>query len=156
MDLNTHVLIELSHIQLELTYRRKQHMRHFIDQYYCYQNGFVNRNNNADWNQIFWNGYASEGALALNHRNNSEVIKEHIIPMKVIVDELYTAIPSDKIEISEIKKILDSLLVYATITKEEDTILSKAGFKSKLPSNTNPYKNPFARYEEVGIKLIKV
>lgn len=156
MELSKHIEIELRHIQLELSCRRKQHMRHFIDQYYCYQNGFVNKNNYADWNQIFWTGYVSEGALALNSRNRSEVIKEHVIPMKVIVNELLNHAKADKIELAEIKAVLDALLVYATITKEEDALLNKSGFKSKLPPNTNPYENPLARYHSAGIKLIHV
>ena len=41
--------IELQHIQLELHNNRSQHLRHFIDQYYCYKNGYVSKNGKAKW-----------------------------------------------------------------------------------------------------------
>jgi len=40
--------VELKHIQIELENDRTQHMRHFVDQYYCYKNNFVNSNGKAN------------------------------------------------------------------------------------------------------------
>jgi hypothetical protein len=154
-ELNVH--IELHHILLELMHGRKQHMRHFIDQYYCYEHQLVNKNGKAKWDLIFWRGYVSEEANRLESRNKDFVVKEHVVPMKVIVDEL-ARIPVSDLSVQRIKHVLDSLIVFATITKEEDARLSANGLKSAMPSLHQNFeelcKMRFERYEKVGIKLI--
>ena len=55
--------IELKHIELELKNNRDQHLRHFMDQYYCYRHGYVRgKNNRADWEAIVWNDKVSLAA----------------------------------------------------------------------------------------------
>jgi hypothetical protein len=151
------VSIELHHILLELKHGRKQHMRHFIDQYYCYEHQLVNKNGKAKWDLIFWRGYVSEEAHRVESRNKDLVVKEHVVPMKVIVDEL-AKIPIQELSIHRIKHVLDRLIVFATITKEEDTRLSANGLKSAMPRLHKDFeelcKMKFDRYEKVGIKLI--
>lgn len=50
-----HAEVELRHIKLELTSGRQQHMRHFIDQYYCYRLGgdYVRSSGTAHWERIW-------------------------------------------------------------------------------------------------------
>ena len=40
--------IELKHVLLELISNRGQHLRHFVDQYFCYKHGYVKRTGTAD------------------------------------------------------------------------------------------------------------
>lgn len=67
MELSTKIepnaLIELKHIQLELSHSRTQHIRHFIDQYFCYSKGYISRNGRANWGAIFFKEYVSLNAL---------------------------------------------------------------------------------------------
>jgi hypothetical protein len=54
--------IELAHIKLELENGRTQHFRSFVDQYYCYEHGYVNRNGKAKWDDIFLKEIVSDEA----------------------------------------------------------------------------------------------
>ncbi len=148
--------IEIQHILIELKNSRTQHMRHFIDQYYCYQNGYIT-NNKADWKKIFWSKYVSEGAQQLQTRDSSSVIKEHVVPLKIIV-KILDRLPKDNLDPTQIKTILNRLVVFATITKQEDALLSKSGLKSKMPFKDESFESVssdlFARYNHVGIKII--
>ncbi|MFM2249651.1 MAG: hypothetical protein RLZZ358_578 [Bacteroidota bacterium] len=153
------VNIELHHILLELKHGRKQHMRHFIDQYYCYEHQLVNKNGKAKWDLIFWRGLVSKEALKIETKNKDLVVKEHVVPMKVIVNEL-ARIPIQELSVQRIKYVLDSLIVFATITKQEDARLSANGLKSAMPKVHHNFEQlcemRFGRYEHVGIQLINL
>lgn len=155
-DINSN--IELQHILIELTNNRLQHMRHFIDQYYCYTNGYVT-NGKADWKKIYWSKFVSEKALLLNEKNNSKVVKEHVVPLKTIINIL-DGLPKESISSHDIKMVLDSLVIFATITKEEDQLLNSCGLKSRMPMGIIDFNqilnDKFARYNHVGIKIIEL
>lgn len=150
--------IELAHIQLELDRRgnRPRHLRHFIDQYFCYTNGYVNRNGGADWNRIFWSEWVS--ASALQNKGNVNVVKEHVVPLRVI-EEMLRELPRDqdgKVAIADIKCILDNYVIFATITQEEDDWLREAGLSQSMPIGVawpqeNTFEWKFSRYQELGI-----
>lgn len=151
--------IELEHILLELKNRKPpQHMRHFIDQYYCYEHNLITKGGKANWGKIFWRGYTSVKANALDKKNKSLVVKEHVIPLNIIVSFL-SKIPIKKLSIEKIKEILDSLLIYATITKEEDAIINKLGYRNKMPHVYETIEelkaNAFDRYKQAKIVLVR-
>lgn len=52
--------VELKHIQLELENNRTNHFRSFIDQYFCFKNGYVRKSGTADWEGIVWNEAVSK------------------------------------------------------------------------------------------------
>lgn len=153
--LNNNCNIEIEHIRLEIKHQRGQHLRHFIDQYFCYKNGYVTKNHKPAWKKIFWNEYVSIEA----ENNGGKVVKEHIIPIDVIKKMLMNLGP--KATIKQIEKILYDFVLFATITKDEDKKLNNAGLKSKMPSDC--YENgklkkdfnKFSRYEKVGINCRK-
>jgi len=67
---------ELHFIQLGLMQKHTRHFRHFIDQWFCFKNNYVNRNGNADWHKIAFNELVSEAAIGLSLK---EVVhKEHL------------------------------------------------------------------------------
>lgn len=145
--------LELKHIQLELSYGRSQHLRHFIDQYYCYENGYLNKNGNPNWNLIFWSNCVSKKAEEVTEKKL--IVKEHVIPLKVITDLLKQL--SEDCTTKEIKKIIDTNLHFATITKEEDAILRKVGLNQKMPAEyydpkSKLYNDIFARYKKTNIE----
>lgn len=152
-------LIELEHILLELKNRKPpQHMRHFIDQYYCYEHNLITKGGKANWGKIFWRGYTSINANLLNRKNKSLVVKEHVIPLNIIVSFL-SKIPIKELSIEKVKEILDNLLIYATITKEEDKLICKLGLASKMTieyENIEELKaNSFDRYKYANIVLVR-
>lgn len=154
MDYKT---IELEHILLELKNKRAQHMRHFIDQYYCYEQNLTTKGGKAKWSKLFWVGYTSVKANALDKKNKSLVVKEHVIPLNIIVSFL-SNIPLEELSLKKIKEVLDSLLIYATITKEEDAVLTKLGYRNKMPRTYETIEeikaNAFERYKASKIELV--
>ena len=147
---------ELKHIQLELKNNRTQHLRHFVDQYYCYKNGFVNSNGRAHWEAIVWNDRVSVAARKLTDRK--AVVKEHIVPLKVITNYLEELALSGIPTLDRIKKVLHTYTIFGTITKEEDARLNKAGLRFKMPDsfydkNHEWHGDVLARYRTVGIVM---
>ncbi|EGR3203618.1 hypothetical protein QPI28_004611 [Vibrio parahaemolyticus] len=155
---NKNARLELLHIQLELNNQRTQHMRHFIDQYYCYKNNYVTSTGKASWEKILWNGYVSKAAMMEKDRN--KVTKEHIIPLKVIVQELKQLAIDAEVSLDTIRKCIDDNLFFATITKEEDARLRALKVNSSMPKGyylpgDAMYKDKFCRYKLAKIELLE-
>jgi transcriptional regulator CtsR len=97
-------------------------------------------------------------ANLLNRKNKSLVVKEHVIPLNIIVSFL-SKIPTKELSIEKVKEILDSLLIYATITKEEDKLISKIGLGRKMTIEYETIEelkaNAFDRYKHVNIVLVR-
>jgi hypothetical protein len=163
--------IELEHIRLELLHRRKEnvkvinHLRHFVDQWFCYKKGYITTGNKAAWGKIIFKEYISEGVLKLLEKYNEDdllrmkgknrliVDKEHIVPLNRIAKKLLE-LPTNP-SIAEIETILRENVKYATITKDEDKLLSKQDMPIEyFDSNHELFDDCFARYKKVGIKLI--
>lgn len=156
MTINKFAEIELKHIQIELENKRYQHMRHFIDQYFCYKHGYVKKTGRANWEGMVWNETVSLKAK-LEKYDRKKVVKEHVIPLKRIIQELTILAESKVASLNNIAKCLDKLIVFATITKEEDKLLRDNKLNSKMPEGYDLkgdplYKNPYARYIHVGIE----
>jgi len=152
-----YALIELKHIQLELMNDRYQHLRHFVDQYYCYSNCIVKRTGRADWEAVVWKGFVSVAARQLQPDRKS-VVKEHLVPLKVIENRLRLLVEEKKVTLKNIASVLQELTHFATITKSEDALLRKAGLGRKMPDGFfekgHPdYNDILARYKAVGIIL---
>ena len=148
--------IELKHIRLELRNNRTQHFRHFIDQYFCYKNEYVNKAGNANWNDILWNENVS--ILARKETDNKKITKDHVIPLKCITRGLVALTKKGKINLKDISNYLDKNVLFATITKEENKRLNDAKLKEEMPSSYYEkghllFQHPFARYKSVGIEL---
>lgn len=142
--------LELQHILLELKNGRAQHMRHFIDQYFCYKKGYVNKRGNADWGQIAKYEYISEDARrALAANKDEKVRRDHVVPLKVIITELKKLKPITK---EAIAAVLDRLVISAIITKAEDARLRGLKLNDKMPEG---WKNPFDRYKAAQITYHK-
>jgi hypothetical protein len=164
--------IELEHIRLELLHRRKEnvkvinHLRHFVDQWFCFKNGYITKGNKAAWGKIIFKEYVSEGVLKLlekyteddllrmKGKNRLIVDKEHIIPLNLVAKKLLE-LPTNP-SIAEIETILKENVKYATITKDEDKLLSKQDMPTEYFDSVHKlYNDCFARYKKIGVKLIK-
>ncbi len=154
---NKNAIIELQHIELELKNNRTQHLRHFVDQYYCYKNNHVNKNGRAKWEGIVWKDLVSEEASKISDRKN--VVKEHIVPLKVITEILVNHSKEKAFNIQTISELLDRYVRFATITKCEDKLLRNAKLISTMPkefwvAGHSLHNDLLARYKNVGITLV--
>ena len=148
--------IEIEHIKLELINNRSEHLRHFVDQYYCYKNNYVNSKGRPAWNKIYWSGIVSVQASQV--KDKKEVVKEHVVPLKVITDLLIRHSKKNEINSKEIESILNKYLIFATITKKEDANLRKEKLTSKMPDGFYEKGSPLygdllARYKVAKIEL---
>lgn len=102
-------------------------------------------------------GYTSINANLIDRKNKSLVVKEHVIPLNIIVSFL-SKIPINELSTLKVKEILDSLLIYATITKEEDSKLNEVGLRNKMPDEYKTIEelkaNAFERYKTAKIELV--
>lgn len=151
--------LELKHIQLELQHNRYQHLRHFVDQYYCYRRGIVKRTGRAHWEGVVWKDIVSVSARSESDRKR--VVKEHVVPLKVIETKLRDLAAAGRISLDDIAAILEELTHFGTITKEEDAKLRKARLSKAMPEGFfqkghRYYNDILARYKEVGIVLESV
>jgi len=147
--------IELEHIQIELRNGRSQHFRHFVDQYYCYKHGHVKSTGAAHWESIVWKGSVSRDARRLGDRKL--VVKEHVVPLKVVREMLIDLSRTGKVTLEGIA-LLDANVRFATISKDEDRILRSNGLASKMPEGFYTLGHEwcgdlFARYKFVGIAM---
>ena len=160
-------LMELRHIQFELENRRDRprHMRHFVDQYYCYKKGYVTKTGSPNWDMIFFNEneFLSADARVLFNSEvkvtaelKKQVRKEHVIPLNIIIRELVKNYENGKKSVEDIASIIDELLIFATITKAEDSKLRENNLNASMPEGYyNPgdplYMDRFARYKVANI-----
>ena len=147
--------IELKHIELELRNGRQQHLRHFVDQYYCYKNNHVNRNGRAKWEDIVFKGIVSVEARKLTRK---DVVKEHVVPLLVITQRLVELFEFGEMSCQSIAALLDKHVHFATISKGEDALLRQMKLTSKMPAGFYDkddclFNDPYSRYKVAGIVL---
>jgi len=148
-------IIELEHIQLEHRHGRYCHLRSFVDQWYCHKHGYISKNGRAAWGKIAFSEMVSEGAVG---KTLKEVVhKEHVVPLKVITESIKD-LPKEA-SLAQIESVLDSLVLYATISHHEDELLRKAKLNHVMPKeyydpSSDLYLDPMARYKKVGIKIV--
>lgn len=149
--------LELQHIQLELQHGRTDHFRHFIDQFYCFTNGFVNRNGRAKWSVLHWHGFVSKSARVAA-ANEQKVFKDHVIPLRAIQEELVELAAEGTPSLSSISDVLVRLTHFGAITEEENQNLRDAGLNHRMPAGFYDPGSPLhgdllSRYRVVGIEL---
>jgi len=158
-ELNRLAKIELEHIQIELKHKRGSHIRHFIDQDFCFKYGYVTKNWNPRWEDLVRKGAVSEKAL--NSKNRKEIVKEHLVPLKYI-KQVLLALPDKKISsLSLLEKELKKIVKFGTIHKSENKKLNKMGLRSKMPEEYFNRKHElhndlYARYKIAEIKFVEV
>lgn len=146
----TDLELEFEHIYLEVRAERWQQIDRFLFSYFCFREGFVTKHGKPDW----------ETARAKAPRSNQvQAIKqsalEPIVPLEVVVGEIKRYARDGLLTPTSLKRILDCLLHFVVITKQEQTTLKHAGLMNNMPSTWYQCenKNPYARFDSVGIKI---
>lgn len=117
---------------------------------------------NLQFNKYFGVPFWSYGAIAMlieninsNNKADKNLVHEHSIPKCVIgekLDELYES--KNTLE-DIIYNLLDKFCHSAIVSKDEDKIINKVGYRSKMP-NTFAFQEDddvFARYRIAGVKI---
>jgi hypothetical protein len=148
--------IELEHIAVELRNSRGQHLRHFVDQYYCYKLGVVTRGGRADWESLMGVGVISSAAALVTDRKM--LVKEHVVPLSFIRLQLLKMTQQEEPTHQAIAKVIDKYFVIGAITKVEDAKLRGLKLHRSMPAEfENPsspmYGDVFSRYRAADIQF---
>jgi hypothetical protein len=104
---------------------------------------------------MVWQGFVSAEA-AKKIPNRKEVVKEHIVPLRVITKILLDRSKRRDFSLQAIADTLDEYVIFGTISKREDQLLREAKLTSKMPvgfweAGHALFEDKFARYTAVGI-----
>jgi hypothetical protein len=86
-----------------------------------------------------------------NENPDQKFIHEHTFPFRLLRDKLMSL---EEVNFELVSRILNQFHVVTKITYEEDQKLKQNGLNLGMPENWDR-KNPFARYESVGISIYR-
>lgn len=146
----TDLELEFEHIYLEVRAERWQQIDRFLFSYFCFREGFLTKHGKPDWEMARDNVPRSTKVLSLK---GSEL--EPIVPLDVIVGEIKRYFRDGELTPSVLRRILDSLLTYAVITRQEKALLRNAALQNAMPISwyKNGDKNPYLRFNHVDIEI---
>ncbi|MDC5812790.1 hypothetical protein OPW07_24015 [Vibrio europaeus] len=121
--------IEFEHIYLEVKAERWPQIERFLFSYYCYREGFVTSKNKPDWESA-----RAKAPRSIQVQDIQESALEPVVPLKVVIGEIKRYWRDGELTPNSLRRILDSLLHYATISKQELTELKKAGLQNAMPA----------------------
>ena len=94
-----------------------------------------------------------EGMLVSIIGDRSKYSWEHIVPTKVLIDEVKSLYASKKLTQRALRSIIDKYGTVCIISKSEDDKLTKNKLRSKMPPGWKFGDSAFSRYVSVGIVL---
>jgi hypothetical protein len=94
--------------------------------------------------------YRSEAAVGLKS-GKREIVHDHAIPFGYLQKQLLKLKPVTPVKV---KTLLEQFETIVIITADEDRLLSRAGYGSKMPPNWDGV-DKLARYRAVGIRLVE-
>lgn len=146
----TDLELEFEHIYLEVRAERWQQIERFLFSYFCFREGYTTKNGKPDWESARENVPRSIKVESLKYAD-----LEPIVPLDVIVGEIKRYFRDGELTPSVLQRILDSLLNYIVITKQEKTALKTSGLLNTMPASwyQSESKIPYARFESVGINI---
>ncbi|OAJ94198.1 hypothetical protein [Vibrio bivalvicida] len=140
--------IEFEHIYLEVKAERWPRLERFLFSYYCYREGFVTSNNKPDWETA-----RAKAPRSFQVQDIRDSALEPIVPLTVVIGEIKRYWRDGKLTPNSLRRILDSLLHYATISKQELTELKKAGLQNAMPAcwYQSEKKDTHSRFKTINI-----
>ena len=88
-----------------------------------------------------------------NHPKHLSLIVDHSVPVSVICSHLWASPRSWSVE--RLREFLRENFRRAVISYEEDDLLRANKLSSRMPGSWRFGDDPFARYQEAGIKLVR-
>lgn len=147
----TDLELEFEHIYLEVRGQRWQHIERFLLSYFCYREGFVSSKGKPDWELARASCPRSSNVHSLKHST-----LEPVVPLDVVIGEIKRYWRDGELTPSSLRRILDSLLRFITIDKQEKSALKNAGLEKAMPAcwYQSEQRDPMARFTHVNIHLL--
>ena len=117
------------------------------------------------WNKYFGVPFWSRGAInkvidniSSGKKFDKELVHEHSVPKCVLGEKLDEMYENKQVSEEQVFSLIDKFCHAVVVTKEEDVILNKAGFRSKVPSSFSfcDGDDVFCRYRLAGIEIFTV
>lgn len=140
--------LEFEHIYLEAKAERWHQIERFLFSYFCYREGYLSSKGNPDWEKA---RASSPRSLQVESLSQSDL--EPVVPLEVVVGEIKRYVRDGELTPTTLKRVLDCLLHYKTISKAQKQALKKAGLQSAMPASwyQSEEKDPYLRFKLQGI-----
>ncbi len=122
--------IEFQHILLEIRLQRWAMLERFLFSYFCFKHGYLSKSGKPDWQQA---RECCRRSSSVTNTKHAEL--EPVVPLVAIIGELKRTSKQSKPNEEQLREILDSLLDYVVISKEEKQRLDQLGLSHQMPKN---------------------
>jgi len=140
--------IEFEHLWLELSAQRWAMVERFLFNYYCFREGYLSKQGKPDWETARLSAPKADGCTSIKHTQ-----LEPIVPLTVIVGELKRYERDGELNRQSARRILDSLLHFVVITKQQKQALRQLGLADSMPKEwyASTTREPYLRFSLAGI-----
>ncbi|ARC92490.1 hypothetical protein B6A42_10925 [Vibrio coralliilyticus] len=142
--------IEFEHIFLEVKAERWHSIERFYFSYFCFRENYLTKKGKPDWELARQRCPRSRSLTIIKHAE-----LEPLVPHEVITGEIKRYWRDGLLTPRALRRILDSLLDYATITKAEKNVLKQAGLLNAMPAfwYQSKDKSPISRFAAANIEM---
>ncbi len=146
----TDVEIELEHIWLEARAERWPQLERFLFSYFCFRHQYLTRHGKPDRRLAEKLCPCSENAELC-----TETVLEPLVPLDAVQGEIKRYQRDGKLTPSTLRRLLDSLLHYAVISRQQKQRLKDLGYSNSMPAiwYQKDEKSITCRFEAAGITL---
>ncbi|MDN3609774.1 hypothetical protein ACFFUP_11425 [Vibrio ostreicida] len=121
--------IEFEHIFLEVKAERWHSIERFYFSYFCFRENYLTKKGKPDWELARQRCLRSSSLTIIKHAE-----LEPLVPHDVITGEIKRYWRDGILTPRALRRILDNLLHYVTISKQELAELKKAGLQKAMPA----------------------
>lgn len=142
--------LEFEHLMLEINVQRWHLLERFLFSYFCMRQNYLSKSGCPDWQKARDHCPRSDQVTSSKHAE-----LEPLVPLATIVGEFKRYERDGELSRQTVKRILDSLLHYVVISKEEKQKLKEAALHDAMPKEwyRSSDKDPYSRLAKVSIHI---
>ena len=149
--MNWNAELELQHIYLEVQAERFHHLRVFMEDYFCFQHGYVTEKGVCDWRKMLPDLPKSRMVI-----HNMDAKREWLIPCSVIIGLFKVLVRDEYANKENIQAILDCYVGFVLISEQEQQRLKQKGWQSAMPISfyqpkSSDFQCAFSRFSALKI-----
>ncbi|WP_114764249.1 hypothetical protein [Vibrio rhodolitus] len=142
--------LEFEHLMLEISAQRWHMLERFLFSYFCMRENYLSKAGAPDWQIAREHCPRSTQVSSTKHAE-----LEPIVPLSAIIGELKRYERDGELSRQTVKRILDSLLHYVVISKDEKQRLKDRALYDAMPKEwyRSRDKDPYSRLAKVSIHI---
>ncbi len=144
--------IEFEHLMLEINAQRWHMVERFLFSYFCMRENYLSKSGTPDWQKARENCPRSITIKSIKHAE-----LEPLVPLAAIVGELKRYERDGELSKQAVKRIINSLLHYVVISKQEKNELKNGALQESMPKEwyQSTDRDPYARLKTVHITILQ-